>query len=429
MALLHAWFDRRYTRLHRRHPGLFRFLRPFRILRDEGPREFASRVLAKAQARLRNDRPQMLVNIADAAAVDWTNPGPQLREPIAVVEGPVDIAWVMSTPGQGSGGHQNLFRFIRFAEDAGHRCTVYLYSAGNQPVSVPDLRAMMKMSSGYADVDAKIFPYRSDQGIHRSAQAVFATGWETAYPVFRDPSRARRFYFVQDFEPSFYALGSESLLAENTYRFGFHAITAGRWLAQKLNAEYGTATDSFDFAADKTHYSLSNRGLRNEIFFYARPVTQRRAFEFGVLALANFAALRPDVTINLAGWDVSSWDLPFAYRNKALLDVSQLNALYNRCAAGLVMSLSNMSLLPLELMSSGVAPLVNDAPNNRMVSDNPFIEYVPASPMAIARRLSATLDRPDQVARSLAMSNSVIGLEWADSGKQFLEAFMRGMRG
>jgi len=346
-----------------------------------------------------------------------------------VKEGPVDIAWIMSPPGQGSGGHQNLFRFIRFAEDAGHRCTVYFYSAGGQPVSVADSRAMMKSSSGYADVDARIFRYRPDQGIHEGAQALFATGWETAYPAFRDPSRARRFYFVQDFEPSFYALGSESLLAENTYRFGFHAITAGRWLSEKLKLDYGTTTDSFDFAADKTHYSLLNRARRDEIFFYARPVTQRRAFEFGVLALTNFAALRPDVTINLAGWDVSSWDLPFAYRNKALLDVSQLNGLYNKCAAGLVMSLSNMSLLPLELMSSGVAPLVNDAPNNRMVSDNPFIEYVPASPMAIARRLSATLDRPDQVERSLAMSNSVVSLEWADSGRQFLGAFMRGMHG
>ncbi|KQV25489.1 MULTISPECIES: hypothetical protein [unclassified Microcella] len=410
-------------------PKLFRLLRPFRILRDEGPREFASRVAAKAHTVLRKDRPVLLVDLEDAASVDWTEPGEQLRDPIRVSEGSIDIAWVMSTPGQGSGGHQNLFRFIRFAEEAGHRCTIYLYSALGAPVSIPDVRAMIRSSSGYADVDADIRLYRPEDGIHPEAQAIFATGWETAYPVFRDPSRARRFYFVQDFEPSFYALGSQSLLAENTYRFGFHGITAGGWLAHKLRDEYGMTTDAFDFAVDKVHYSVTNRERRNEVFFYARPVTERRAFEFGVLALADFAKMRPDVPINMAGWDVSNWELPFAYRNEAMLDVSELNALYNRCAAGLVMSLSNMSLLPLELMSSGVAPVVNDGPNNRMVSDNPHIEYVPASPMAIARRMVEIVDRPDQVERALAMSASVVDVNWADSGRQFVEAFERGMRG
>ena len=47
----------------------------------------------------------------------------------------------------------------------------------------------------------------------------------------RDASRARRLYFVQDYEPYFYATSSESMLAENTYRFGFTAITATDTLA------------------------------------------------------------------------------------------------------------------------------------------------------------------------------------------------------
>ncbi|WP_169079660.1 glycosyltransferase family 1 protein [Microcella alkalica] len=408
---------------------LFRVLRPLRVLRDEGPGEFALRAARTLASKVRKHRVHMLVSSEDAAAVDWTEPAEHRPVPITVSEGPVDIAWIMSPPGDGSGGHQNLFRFIRFAEEAGHRCTVYFYSARSGSVSIADVRAMMRASSGYADVEAQLLQYDPATGIHDSAQAVFATGWETAYPVYRDRGRARRFYFVQDFEPSFYPLGSEAVLAENTYRFGFHGITAGGWLAHKLAAEYGMRTDHFDFAVDKTHYSVTNRERRGEVFFYARPVTARRGFELGVLALAEFARMKPDATINLAGWDVSNWELPFPVRNEAVLDVTELNALYNRCAAGLVMSLSNMSLLPLELMSSGVAPVVNDGPNNRMVSDNPFIEYVPLSPRAIARRMVEVIERPDQVERSLAMSASVVDVNWSDSGRQFLEAFERGMRG
>jgi hypothetical protein len=404
-------------------------LRPFRILRDEGPRALGARVLGKAHSRLTVNAPMMLVKTADAAAVDWTVPAPQLASPVVVGEGPVDISWIMSPPGKESGGHQNLFRFIDFAEKAGHKCTIYLYTSAEGSVSIPEVKAMLSSTEAYPHLSAEIKMYDRAQGVHSGTQALFATGWETAYPAYLDPTLARRFYFVQDFESSFYPLGSESLLAENTYRFGFHAITAGGWLSHKLSTEYGMKADHFDFSVDKARYRVTNQGRRNEIFFYARPVTPRRAFEFGLLALADFAAMKPDVGINLAGWDVSNWNVPFEYRNLASLEISELNEVYNRCAAGLVLSLSNMSLLPLELMASGVAPVVNDAPNNRMVSDNPFIEYVPASPLAIARRLVEVVDRPDAPERAVQMSDSIETVDWSASGVQFVNAFERAMRG
>jgi hypothetical protein len=371
----------------------------------------------------------MLVDVKDAADVDWTESAPRLREPVTVQSGPIEIAWIMSPPGRESGGHQNLFRFIKFAEDAGHKCSIYFYTTQELAPSIRETRAMITESSAYAKVKASMYVYDRNAGVRAETQALVATGWETAYPAYLDKTNARRFYFVQDYEPSFYALGSQAVLAENTYKFGFHGITAGGWLAHKLSTDYGMSCDSFDFAVDKTHYSVTNRSTRNEVFFYARPVTARRAFELGILALADFAQMRPDVTINLAGWDVSNWDIPFEYNNLASLDLSELNAVYNRCAAGLVLSLTNMSLLPLELMSSGVAPVVNDGPNNRMVSDNPFIEYVQPAPRALARRLAEVMDRPDAAERSVTMSESVADVNWDESGRQFTSALERVMRG
>lgn len=413
--------------------------RSWRLLRDEGLRTFTGRVFAKLSSMLIRQSVTssashgavggMLVDIDDAAMVDWTEPEPRLQNPVIVASGPLEIAWIMSPPGRESGGHQNLFRFIKFAEEAGHKCSIYFYSTQELSPSIRETRAMVSDSSAYANVDASMQIYSRDSGVKSGTHALFATGWETAYPAFLDRSDARRFYFVQDYEPSFYALGSQALLAENTYKFGFHGITAGGWLSHKLSTEYGMTCDSFDFAVDKTHYSVTNTGKRDEIFFYARPVTARRAFELGILALADFAEMRPDVTINLAGWDVSSWDIPFEYKNLASLDLTELNTVYNRCAAGLVLSLTNMSLLPLELMSSGVAPVVNDGPNNRMVSNNPFIEYVQPAPRALARRLAAVIDRHDAPARSVAMSDSVAEVNWAEFGLQFTSALERAMRG
>ncbi|MGG7509595.1 glycosyltransferase family 1 protein [Plantibacter sp. YIM 135249] len=402
-----------------------------KLLKDEGPRNFAGYIAQRTAIKLLTRTPvgTMLVDSLDVSDVDWTEPAPYLTSPVTVDDGPVRIAWIMSPPGKESGGHQNLFRFINFAEQAGHECTIYLYDNVGAGPTIAATKTMLKQSSAYPDLKADIVEYDRVAGVHPDTQALFATGWETAYPAYRDTSSARRFYFVQDFEPLFYPLGSEAILAENTYKFGFHGITAGGWLKHKLSTDYGMACDSFDFAVDKAHYSVTNLERRQEIFFYARPVTPRRAFELGILALTEFAALKPDVMINLAGWDVSEFDIPFKHNNLASLEINKLNEVYNRCGAGLVLSLTNMSLLPLELMSSGVTPVVNDGLNNRMVSDNPNIEYIQPSPRAIARKLAEVLDREDGVERSIAMSASVANVDWADSGTQFVNAFERAMRG
>jgi hypothetical protein len=88
-----------------------------------------------------------------------------------------------------------------------------------------------------------------------------------------------------------------------------------------------------------------------------------------------------------------------------------------------------MSLLPLELLASGVIPVVNDGPNNRLVSDNPFIEFTEPSPRAIADRLISIVDRADQPAHAARAAESVANADWAAAGRRFLNALERGARG
>lgn len=362
----------------------------------------------------------------DALAVDWRTHHPAVVSPVTVGPGSLTVAWIMSPPGVGSGGHQNIFRFIKFLEEAGHRVRIYLYSA-DKVVSLARARSVAA-SSSYPRIDASIELYPAS-GVATDVDAIVATGWETAYPSFRDSSLARRIYFVQDYEPYFYPVGTDSVLAENTYRFGFVGITAGGWLAQKLATDFGMTTSHYDFSADRARYHLINNGTRKEILFYVRPGTERRGFELGIMALDLFSRERPEYTINLAGWDVRRYSIPFAHNNLKTMPVDQLNEVYNRCAAGLVLSMTNMSLLPLELIAAGVIPVVNDGDNNTMVSDNEFIEYTPASPRALADRLISLVDRADLPEHARAAAASLDGAGWARSGEQFVEAFESAMRG
>ena len=334
---------------------------------------------------------------------------------------PYTFNWVMSPPGKESGGHQNLFRFIKFLEDAGHKCRIYLYST-------TDIRSLSEIKKGlvggYPKLNASIEWLNEDNSM-KPADAVFATGWETAYPVFNSSIQAKRFYFVQDFEPYFYPIGSEYALAENTYRFNFYGITAGGWLAKKLTKDYGMKADNFEFGSDKKVYRLENTKPRKEVFFYARPVTARRAFELGIMALDIFHQKHPDYTINLAGWDVSDYDIPFPYKNLKSMPIDKLSAVYNQCAVALVMSLTNLSLLPLELLACGTIPVVNDGENNRLVSNNKYIAYTPNNPVALAQTMSELVSRKDLPKYAKKAADSVKTKGWQASGDKFVKIVER----
>ena len=79
-----------------------------------------------------------------------------------------------------------------------------------------------------------------------SCDALVATQWSTAYVVGSLRKRAAKlFYFVQDYEPLFYPMGSEYLKAANTYMMGLHHISIGQWCAEQLRTRHHAKVDGF----------------------------------------------------------------------------------------------------------------------------------------------------------------------------------------
>ena len=387
-------------------------------LKNEGVVSFGIKALTKLQKKQMqvSNNPlvkRQFVSLVDRENVmlaDWSvpySPKTLTREPLK------EVSWVMSPP-SGGGGHQNIFRFIQHLDGLGYKNHIYLYS------TFDDMTLAQAKDNVAAYCSAKNLTFDYFKGSIHESDIVFATGWETAYPVFNLVTDARKMYFVQDFEPYFYPVGTDYILAENTYKFGFSGVTAGGWLAEKLSRDYGMKTDFYDFGADKQKYSLRNTNPRKEIFFYARPVTERRGFDLGVMALEIFHKKMPEYTINFAGWDVSEWDVPFPYVNHGAMAIDELPGLYNKSAAALVISLTNMSLLPLELLATGTIPIVNDAENNRLVSNNKYINYAESSPEALAQALVDTVTRKDLAEYAQEAAKSVASNGWDEAGEKFV---------
>lgn len=317
-----------------------------------------------------------------------------------------------------------MFRLMSALERAGHRCVLYLREEHGWALEQHEQTIRSWWPWLHAEVrDAA-------EGI-QDAHAIFATAWDTAYTVLASPARGQRLYLVQDFEPSFYPAGTESLLAEATYRFGFHGITAGAWLAQVLERDYGMAADSFDFGRDPTYALIGSLGPheRTGLCFYSRPDTPRRAFQLGVLALALFAKRHPEVDIHLFG--VEAKRLPFAATNHGLCSPEQLNWLYNRCVAGLVLSATNVSLVPHEMLAAGCIPVVNDAEQNRTVLNSSDVVYAPATPFALAEAACALYESSlaERQAAALSAAASVRGTSWDDAGTAVVRTVERVITG
>jgi len=297
---------------------------------------------------------------------------------------PYTINWVVPVVGSVSGGHAVIFYLIKYLESRGHTCRIYFYDPLGQS-SLPEIRKNMK---NHVSVKAQLAYNEKDIA---DCDAIFATNWPTAYPVFNYKGHAMKFYLLQDYEPMFEPSGTYSALAENTYKLGLHGISSTPFTTQRVKKEYGMISDEIELGIDPSEYYLTNTNLRKKIVFYARPVTPRRGFELGVLALEEFHKKYPEYEINCIGWDISRYNVGFPYVGHGILSTNELNELYNQCAASLVLSFTSMSLTVVEMMAAGCVPVMNNGPDSSLVSYRKYIRAVEPNPTALAEGLYETI--------------------------------------
>lgn len=300
------------------------------------------------------------------------------------------LNWIVPPFGFGSGGHLNIFRFISQLEARGFVCRIVLVG-DSMPSSAEE--AKKNINSWFFPVKASV--YLGTEKVP-AAHISVATSWITAYYLRGFEATNHKCYFVQDFEPCFYPSGSEYSWAEETYRFGFYGITAGSWLKNKLNQDYGMHCESFSFSYDAGMYRPTERRDPNvkHVFFYARPPTARRAFEMGLLVLQRVVLDNPDVRVIFAGWDVSSYEIPFPHLNAGTVRVDELPDLYSQCDVALVLSFSNLSLLPLELMACGTPVVSNRGACTEWLLNENICELADPTVEALAASVTRLLRDP-----------------------------------
>jgi glycosyltransferase involved in cell wall biosynthesis len=332
------------------------------------------------------------------------------------------MTWLVPDFSASSGGHINILRFMALLKGLGFPEQRLVVVEPHRWRSAIEAQAALNANFGDNGITVSLGARSIEP-----CQYLVATGWQTAYWVSKYRDAACRLYFVQDFEPAFYAHGTEYALAENTYKLGLTGITAGSWLAEKLRTDYGMRAIDFSFACDLDLYRLYERrpNKTRHIFFYARPVTPRRCFELGLLALKRVCDQMPDTAVIFAGWDVSGYQIPFHHLNAGTLAVSSLPELYSQCDVGLILSSTNLSLLPLEMAACGCPLVINRGPNASWLMSEEEVYYCDLEVDSIAETIMEALRNSEETAKraALALRRAKSGSWKAEAEK--ISAFLR----
>jgi O-antigen biosynthesis protein len=335
--------------------------------------------------------------------------------------GPLKINWLVPTINKGYGGLFNIFRAIQFLEFWGHQQNIYVVR--DPAFNAAEARTIV--DKFYFPTNARI---ESFTGSVPDSDALVATSWQTAYAARALGNTARKFYFVQDLEHLFNPEGSVSEFAKQTYQWGFYGLTAGQWIADVLRRDYGMESSAFGFSFDRKIYSPDGPhrlpGKKNRVLFYARATTLRRGFELGILALSLVAKKMPDTEFVLVGFPPRSVELPFPAVFPGTLPVSELGALYRSCSVALVLSHTNLSLLPLELMACGCAVVSNSGPNVEWLLTDTFAQLARPTPGNLAEAILELLAN-----EQLRLKKKTAGIAFAESTdwETEIKAIERGM--
>ena len=298
------------------------------------------------------------------------------------------------------GGLYTIFRFISDFRDRGVEPQIAIY--GDDVFDVSRLREELEREfPNLAGVRIRVINSSLDELARLDpTDAGFCTYWTTAYLLLRFNRTARKFYFVQDFEPSFFEAGPRYALAESTYRFGFIGIFNTPGLADAIRARYAMPGIAFVPAVDRRYGDDSRRSRTGpiRIFFYTRPDKPRNAFTLGVAVMRQLAARYGDrIELVTAGgdWNPEKFQLRGRVTTLGLLPtIEDVAGLYRSCDIGFVFMFSkHPSYQPLEFMASGVATVTNINEDNLwLLRDEKNCLLAEPSPFAMAEAVGRLVD-------------------------------------
>lgn len=326
------------------------------------------------------------------------------------------------------GGQTSLLRLGTELSKQGFKVGYAVY----KPQSKKEMAICAK--SNLAEYLGSLFPAAELKqmitGKKAAADIIVASSWDTVSWAKR--LTGYKMYFIQDYEPYFYNFGELFLLAKKTYEQGLHMVSLGLWNKQMIERECQPISpiDVIDFPYEKKEYILKKRDFQDYsrkkrliLAVYLKFYGKRLPCIIPYLLKETQECLKKKgivLEIRYFG-EAGSFHAPGG-KNLGMLNKGQLCELYHKADFGMVASMSNISLVPYEMLSTGL-PVIEFA-------DGTFGSFFPEgsatligiSGKELAERLLELLANPKLLEEQMAAAWAYMkDLSWEKSAGQFAE--------
>lgn len=322
-----------------------------------------------------------------------------------------------------SGGHTSILRLGTELFNLGYSVNYITYK--NQSIVEMEKNALVNLK----DYKGKMY----DKSYLSSIQTdvVVSTFWESTY--YAKKINGYKVYFIQDYEPYFYTFGEKFLLCKQTYDLGFHMISLGKWNKEMLKKECNQVCDFIDFPYEKSEYKYTNRNyqdykLKNKIKIavYVKNEEKRAPFIIQIMLdkiKETFKEKGIDLEILYFGEDKNITMKNGI--NLGKLSKSDLLELYKQCDFGMVASLTNISLVPYEMIATGLPVIEFDCGTfNYFFEENCCISTT-FDYRTLSDNLYYYIKNPDELEKITQRAlQQINNLSWKKSAKQFEEILL-----
>lgn len=320
-----------------------------------------------------------------------------------------------------SGGHTSILRLGTELVSRGY--DVFYMSFFDQPLEEMKHNAEVNLKQ----YKGKIIATNLD---NYSCDIIVATSWDSVY--FVKNMNGYKMYFVQDYEPYFHLYGELFLMAKKTYELGLHMVSLGGWNKYMIekNCSPISPVDEIEFPYEGKEYYDKGRDFdtyknKDEFNFavYLKDTGKRAPYLIQYLmknVKEYFEKMGKKINIKYYG-ETTDFDCDGG-ENLGKLNKEQLFNLYSESDFGVVASLTNISLVPYEMLATGL-PIIE-------LEDGTFSHFFPENSCILTGFDSSELI--DKLEKSISDVNSLKEmskkaknyletLSWSKSAEQFIK--------
>lgn len=242
-------------------------------------------------------------------------------------------------------------------------------------------------------------------------------------------------YFVQDYEPYFNPIGDRYFLSKKAYELGEDIISLGSWnlkeIKKNLNINNIGDMYSIEFPFESSEYPYIKRDFKvynqkkeiNIAVYIKRESKRLPGIVMNMLERTYLDYRKKGIQLNIYYFGLHKIEKPKVGINLGRITKNEIKELYAKCDFGLVASMTNISLVPYEMIGSGL-PVIEfkDGSYTSFLGEDTAILLENFDYQELSGKLQYYMDHNQELELMCVRArNKIKNLSWNKTGKEFYD--------